>query len=138
MGRPRRARSLDAVSSAVSGDAEHTDGHVELSMYIIARNADTSNDTLDVQLEVSLDGEEWAPIHDETGTQLMTVSISEFTDVDGDGTHAVFLSMSGVAADQARLRITSFTDAANGDLSVDGYIGMSGNAEGPASNMRDV
>lgn len=137
MARPVQEKSLDAVSSAQSGSAIEMGGRISVMMHVIARNVDTTNDTVDVDLEVSQDeGNNWAKLRDETGTQIGQLTLSEAGDPDGTGTTAAHLYIHGVAADKLRANLTNFTDASGSDLEVDVYVGGFGRA--PAQNYRTV
>lgn len=106
-------------------------------MYVVAKNVDTANDTVTVDLEVSQDDEaNWAKLRDGSGTQIGQLTISEFDDPDGDGDAAAYLHVHGVAAEKIRANLTTISDAANGDLSVDAFVGAYGSE--PAQNFRTV
>lgn len=128
MARPLQEKSHDGATGTGAGSAFQTGGRATVCLFVVAANLDDANDTLDVQIEVSQDGTNWTPLRDETGTQVGNVSVSEFSDPDGDGDFAAYVTVHGVAADRVRARITSFADAANGDLAVDTYVGATDNS----------
>ncbi|AGC34492.1 hypothetical protein HVTV-2_gp124 [Haloarcula virus HVTV-2] len=136
MGRPIRAEALTGATSATAGDRVQTKGHNSLGLYVVAENLDTANDTLDVRAEMQVAGE-WSAVRDASGTVVLSLSTSDFEDPDGNGTYAAFVFAHGVPAEFLRARITSFTDNANGDLSVDAYV-MGANWNGPAREFREI
>lgn len=127
MGRPTQEKSLDGVSSATAGSGLTTGGRITVSLFVVANNGDTGSDTLDVQLEVSMDGTNWTPLRDETGTQIGQLTIAEFADPDSNSDPAAFLTVHGVAGRHVRARVTSFTDSAGGDLTVDAWVSTTSN-----------
>jgi hypothetical protein len=136
MGRPIRAETLSGATSTTAGDSVQTKGHNSLGLYVIAENLDSSNDTLEVRAEIEVAGE-WASVRDGTGTVVLSVSTSDFEDPGGNGTSSAFVFAHGIPAEFLRARVTSFTDNAGGDLSVDAYI-MGANWNGPAREFREI
>ena len=66
---------------------------------------------------------------DKDGTVVGTLSVSDFTDVNGDGTtYNAMLYVHNVPAPRIRANVTSFTDSAGSDLSVDAYVLAANNA----------
>lgn len=137
MSRPIRKKSHDAVSSAGAGEVHETKAHNSLGIFVVARNLDTGNDTLDVRVEASPTntGSEWATIDTKQGgggskTTRLSVDVNDFEDTDGDGTYVAFLYAHGVPVEYVRANITTFTDAAGSDLEVDSYIVAANNTSG--------
>lgn len=128
MARAVQEKSIENATASTAGSVMQTGGRVSVSLWVLADNLDDANDTLDVQIEVSMnDGTDWALLRDETGTQVGNVTLSEFDDPDGNGNFTAFVTVHGVAADQVRARITTLTDSAGGDLSVDAVVAASSN-----------
>lgn len=133
MSRPFRAQSHDAATSATAGESHETKGHTALGLFVVARNLDSANDTLDVRVEVSpTGGDDWATVDTKKGgggskTTRLDVSVNDFEDTAGDGTFVAYLFAAGVPAEYVRANITSFTDASGSDLEVDTYIVGAGN-----------
>jgi hypothetical protein len=121
MSRPIKKPSLNAATSATAGESHQSSGHNSLAIVVHAANLDTGSDTLDVQMEVSADRTNWAPIEDEDG-QVLAVTASDFVDTDGNGTYVAYEFKHGIPAPWIRLRITSFTDSADSDLEVSGFV----------------
>lgn len=129
MARPFQRQTLDAATATGAGTIHHAKGHNTVGLFVVARNLDTANDTLTVQLEAAVeDVDEWTPILDGAGTKKGELTVTEFVDDDGDGTYAAFMYIHGVPSPRLRANITAFTDASdsgttpNADLSVDAYI----------------
>jgi len=84
---------------------------------------------LDIRLEVEGPDGEWSPVKDKDGALVGTLSVGDFTDVDGDGTaYNAMLYVHNVPAPRIRANITSFTDSSGSDLSVDAYVLAANNA----------
>lgn len=123
MSRPIRNLSLSGSTSAGAGEGHGAKGHNSLGLFVVAKNLDTANDTLDVRLEAEGPDGEWSPLRDESGTLVGTLSVGDFTDVDGDGTtYNAMLFIHGVPAPRIRANITSYTDSSGSDLSVDAFV----------------
>lgn len=129
MSRPFRAQSHDAATSAATGEPHRTKGHNTLGLFVVARNLDSSNDTLGVRVEASpTEGQdEWATIDTKQGgggskTTRLSMDTNDMEDTAGDGTYVGFLYAHGVPAEYVRANITDFTDNSGSDLEVDTYI----------------
>lgn len=137
MSRPLQEKSIDAATGTTTGTAYESGTRISVMIFVVAKNLDTADDTVQVDLEVSQDdGSNWAKVRDEDGNQILRVTASEFEDPDGNGNFAAYAYAHGVAADKLRANLNSFTDAASGDLEVDAYVGAYG--RGPAENFRTV
>jgi len=128
MGKNKQFTSLESATSSGPGEARKTAGHPHLGLFVIARNLDTANDTLEVRGEVSPDDDEYAQVDIGTTGQddALSVSTSDFEDQDGDGTYAAFVTAHNVPVEYVRANITNFTDSADGDLEVDVYVYLTG------------
>lgn len=124
MARPFQFQSLDGAASAGSGSPTGTKGHNSIALAVIAHNLSQTDDTLEIQLEVGVEGVDGAfvPIRDETGTKVGAVNDDDHFEDLGDGRYMTFVYVHGVAAPRVRANITSFTDGLNDDLAVDAYI----------------
>lgn len=123
MSRPIRKQSHVDAQATGPGEAHGAKGHNSLGLLVVAKSADTVNDTVDVRLEVEGADGEWAPIHDKDGNQVGSLTIADLTNADGSANDKGFLYVHGVPAPRVRANITGFTDAGGeGDLAVDTYI----------------
>jgi hypothetical protein len=123
MSRPLIQASVEDADSPVAGEAHSAKGHTALGLFVVAEGLDTAIDTVDVRLEVEGPDGEWSPIYDEDGTLVGELTVSEFVDVDSDGTTwTAMLYVHNVPAPRIRANITSFTDSSGSDLSVDAYV----------------
>lgn len=132
MSRPRQNKSVDAQSGTGAGSSLQVGGRVTVHLFVVARNLDTGNDTLKVDLEVSMDdGSNWAKLRDDQGNKVgnVAVSNSDFNDPESDGTFAAHVNVHGVSVDQLRANVTSFTDSGGSDLEVDAYVGATANSD---------
>lgn len=127
MGKPIRRKSLDAVSAETSGVSALTKGHFHATMFVVAENLDTTNDTLEVALEGSPDDTHWTNAADASVTSEKKITASDFTeDPDNAGTYTASVTVSGTYYDYLRARTVALTDSANGDLAVTAWIMASG------------
>lgn len=130
MARPQRRKVLDGVASETASEAIHSKGHNSVGVFILAENLDTSNDTLQMQLEVVNEddsGTSYAgPILDAEADAGLEWNASNFEDTDGDGNYTLFAYGHGIPGEQWRVNITSFTDNANSDLAVTAWIHTTG------------
>lgn len=129
MSRPFRAQSHEAATSASVGESHESKGHNSIGLFVVARNLDPNNDTLDVRVEAAPtdDQSEWATIDTKQGgggskTTRLIMSVNDLEDTAGDGTYVGFLYAHGIPTQYLRVNITNFTDSSGGDLEVDTYI----------------
>lgn len=126
MSRPVEKQSHVGATAAGPGEAFSVKGHQAIGLGVDASNLDSVNDTLEVRLEVEVGGS-WLPIHDKDANQVGAIA-SGGLGSDGDA----MLYISNVPAPRLRANITSFSDAAGSDLSVDTYVlatGRSGSGQ---------
>lgn len=121
MANPVNLLSVSGATSTEAGDDNRARGHYHLTLHANAANIDTANDTLTVELQGSPDGSSW--------DTLASLNESQF-DSDLLGTTDPTASTTVTAAYYEHLRcvISAFTDAANGDLTVDAWVMAAGNA----------
>lgn len=119
MTRPVKEDSISGATSATAGSKLETAGRFTVSMWVVANSGDTANDTVDVDLEVSMDGTNWTKPRDEDGNIVGQLTAADLEDPDGNGNSAGLIKVHGLAAQYVRPRITTLADSANGDLSVD-------------------
>lgn len=127
MSSPRHLKSLDGVSSTGNGDEIRANGHYHLTVFVAAANFDGANDTLTVTVEGSPDGSRWDTIADDQGNDL-SFDASDFAQDDDSGEHTLSDTHRGCYYEFYRLRVTGFSDNSGGDLTVDGYVMVAGNA----------
>jgi len=129
MSRPIIQKSVEGATAATQGEGFAAKGHTSQGLFVVADGLDTANDTLDVRFEVEGPDEEWSPLRDKNGTLAGTLSVSNYTDVDGDGTtYNAMLYVHNVLAPRIRANVTSFTDSAGSNPSVDAYVLAANNA----------
>lgn len=129
MSRPIAKTSHSGAQSTGAGEGHEAKGHVTIGLFVVAYSLDTANDTVDVQLEVEVADGEWAPIHDEDGNQVGTISVADFGNEAGSSNNTALIKVHGVPAPRVRANITGFNDAGGeGDLSVDTYVLAANNA----------
>jgi len=127
--RPIIQKSIDGASADTQGEGFAAKGHTSHGLFVVANGLDTGTDTLEVRLEMEGPKGEWSPVRDKDGTLVGTLSVSDFTDADGDGTtYNAMLYIHNVPAPRIRANITSFTDSSGSNLSVDAYVLAANNA----------
>lgn len=122
MARPLQEKSLSGATSTGAGSQIETGGRITLSLFAAT---DTNPGTLDVELEVSMDGTNWTSFTTPGDSQELEVTTSEFSDPSGNGNYAAFSTAHGIAARYVRARITGYSSAGN----VDVWVGATSNAE---------
>jgi len=145
MPRQHKCRSVNAATGTTNGDTFESRGHNSVGLFVIARNLVPANDTLEVVLDAvhtaeGLTGEEKGPVRRSGtvgGSDRVGVDQTEMSDPDGNGTYSGFVFVHGVPAEHFAARVSSFSDAANGDLEVDAWIYF-GNWNGPGREFREV
>ena len=120
MSRPIKKRSHDAATATGPGAKTRTKGHKVVGIFVSAPNVEPSVDTVNVEIEVSPDGEHWASVN-EGGGDRGSVSTVDFNESGN-----AYVVVDGIAADYARSRITEYNDAAGGDLEVDAWLMATG------------
>ena len=121
MSRPVQELSLDGATATGAGGTLETGGRISHSLFVVT---DSDPSTLDVRIEGSMDGENWAPLR-KGGSDRGVVSASEFEDAEGDGNYAALAAVHGVAVRYTRARITDYGTAGN----VDAWVGASSNSK---------
>lgn len=126
MANPRNLKSLAGTSSTGAGDHIRLNGHYHITLMVVAPNLDTANDTLEVAIEGSADAVHWTNLGEATTHKQVTTS--DFTeDPDNAGVYTASVTATGAYHEFMRARVTSLTDSANGDLSVDAWVMAAGN-----------
>ena len=135
MARPQKVESIAAASSAVEGEAVKTKGHHALTLWVEARGLDPQVDTLTINLEGSLFGDNWAQFEYRapSASNVFQIQISDLED-QGGGTFVGMASSNSFAVDFVRGNIQEFTDDAGDDLEVDVYVINTG-WNGPANTF---
>lgn len=137
MSRPQKKQSHDGATATGTGEVHWSRAHTAVGVFVVARNLAPSNDTLTVKLDGGFEGVEptgntgmdyLAPVNDGSGD--LSISASDLVDSGDGSTYYGFVWASNVPAEKVRARISEFSDAANGDLSVDTYVLLSNNASG--------
>ena len=122
MSRPIRSLSLNAANSTGPGEEVASKGHDNVLLFVIARNLE-STDTFTVELEHTLNGDDWD-------------TLASVTEADVDGKTATEF-VSNVAVDELRAYLTEVTDDSGDDLEVDAFVSANGNP-GTGYTTREV
>lgn len=143
MTQPITKKSVDAATSAATGADTRALGHYHTTLFVVARNLDSANDSLSVVLEGSPDQQHWTGVDEATADKKITESdFSE--DPDNSGVYTASITITGSFHEFLRVRVSEFTDSAGGDLEVDGWLMAAGNEgqgrkgtgrKGPVSNL---
>lgn len=136
MARPRKTKSVDAQTSTGAGASIETGGRTTVSIFVVARNY-ASADTLEVMLESSPNGDEWADTEPLEASSKAMLQDSDLNDRDNDGTYTSSLTLYGVAAEEIRANVISFTDDSGTNLEVDVWLLVTNNPDG-AQSFREV
>lgn len=115
--------SIQDATSATTGSQLETAGRVTAALHVVAAQDPAGG--LEVELEASYDGENWAHMYDDAGNEVGTLSGTQFEDPDGDGTYAGHVNVHGLAAPYIRAHISTF---AGGTVNV--YVGATSNTGG--------
>lgn len=133
MARPVKEQSLaGATSAGAPPEGVHlgTGGRVTVALFVVT---DVDPGTLDVQLEVSLDGVNYSPLFDAPGNKEGAVTAADFVDNEGNGEYVAYSHIHGIAADYIRPRIANYGTAGN----VDVWVAASNNPRS-AKNFRET
>lgn len=128
MAKHRRVDSIQGATGAETGRSEKTRGHQAIGLFVVAENLDATNDTLEVEVTFSPDDEHFAQLtRRQTSEDALMLTAEDFEESpDGSGEYAAFIAHHNVPAEYVRAEITSFTDSADGNLSVDAYVFIGG------------
>lgn len=125
MAHPVNKRSHDQASQTGAGDEAPANGHHNTTVVILAENLDQTNDVLEVQVESSPTGTQSGP--PEAWETMDTIDVTTSPeDPNTAGNFIVSFSYSGQYREYWRTRISSFTDAADGDLAVTSWVMSAG------------
>lgn len=134
MARPRYTASVEAAAGAEPGDHLSTGGRKTVSLYVLAESGfDPAADEVEVQLEGSFDGENFAELHWNAAGQVGVVDQADFTDPDGNGKFAALVTTSSTAIQYVRANVTTHS----GGFDVTAYVGLTNNPSG-AQDFREV
>lgn len=132
MARPFEKKSVKGATTATKGEGFGTQAHRDIALVAVAENLDAANDTVEIRLEgavrVAEHEEAWASIGSPT------ISASDF-EQDESGHYAAYAKGDDLSINRVRAAVTSLTDAANNDLSVDVYLTATGNASGMGASF---
>lgn len=137
MSQPVTRKSVDGVSGEETGSDTRTLGHYHLTLFATADGLDTADDTVEVVLEASPNRKNWSTV-----TSTGTGNWEE--DPDNSGVYTATTFATGEYYEFIRARVKQFDDAADGDLSVDGWVMAGGNSgqgrkgtdrNGPVTNL---
>lgn len=127
MTQPITKQSVAGATGTASGDDTRALGHFHVTLFVVARNLDSANDTLTVGLEGSPNRENWANLGEASSRKK--IEASDFTeDPDNSGVYTASVSATAAFHEFIRARVESFSDAANSDLEVDAWVMAAGNA----------
>lgn len=113
MPRPIKEKSLENATATGAGTPLEIAGRITVSLFVVT---DVDPTTLDVELEVSMDGTNFSSYQDAGGNQEGAVVTADFDDPDGNGEYAAFVTVHGLAAQYVRPRITGYGTAGNVDV----------------------
>lgn len=112
MSQPRRFRSQENKTEEGPGESVITRAHPQFGLFVTVRDSDFSpgNDSLEVRMEASADGEIFAPIDSAAPAidSVMTVESADMHEtVDGDGNtvYATFLTYHNAPVEHVRTNI---------------------------------
>lgn len=114
MARPVMEQSLSGQAATGDGSQLETGGRVTVSLFA---STDVDPTTLDMRLEVSMDGQNWTALR-KGGSAVGLLTAAEFEDPEGDGNFAAYVTVHGVAARYIRAAITAYDAAGNADAYV--------------------
>lgn len=140
MGKHKRFQSHTDATSTGPGASRKTAGHQQIGLLVVADGLDPSADTLDVRVEVSPNGDDFAPvkfaISGNSGT--FNVGANDFAQSDSDNSiYTAFVQGHNIPVEHVRANIESFTDSSGSGLSVNSYIYLTGWAgDGKSYNER--
>mgnify|MGYP006288648333 CR=1 FL=1 len=115
MANPVNRHSVQGASAPTIGDDTRGRGHHHVGLFV-SIDADPSAATLDVALEVSPDGDRWAP--------ALSVSGSDFAQDESSGEYTAYIQTPGAYADFLRANVTAYDGSGN----IDAYVLAGGNA----------
>lgn len=126
MAHPVNQRSHDGATATGAGNEASRKGHQHCTVFILAENLDTANDTLTVETEASPTGES-PDVGPEAWETVDTASAADFTeDPDNPGNYVYSVTFSGSYHEYLRTRVDAFTDSAGGDLVVTSWVMAAG------------
>lgn len=142
MARQAKARSIEAATGATVGERVDLKGHPQVGMLVVARNFSTTDDTLNIRLdmehEADVDADAVpAPIVSMNPVDVLEVNGDDLEDIEGDGTATVFGVAHNIPAEHVRARITDFADGNASGLEVDVWV-YAGGWNGPAREFREM
>jgi len=124
MSRPIKNPQFTGATSTGKGSPVRQKGHNSLGLFVATSNLDTANDTVEVRVEVSPNGDDWSEIREQGNDR----AVIKTGDLDENGNGAV--KIHGAPFEWFRARIVTLDDAANSDLTVDAWIFAGNNAQG--------
>lgn len=120
MSQPRRFRTIDAQSATGPGKKHKTRAHPQIGVFIQVNGIDPSVDVLELRLEVSPDGDNWAPI-DNASPVTDDVMFFDQTDLyDDGGAYTAYTSYHNAPIEYIRANV--LTVSGTFDVTVDLFL----------------
>ena len=141
MSQPLSWASHENQSSTGPGDSEQTRGHIAFGLYVLAENLDTTNDTIEVRLEGSDTDSHYSPLNRGAPAvdNAASVTTADFVQSTEDNTkYSAYVATNSYPIEWLRANITSFTDNADGDLSVTTKVYVGGWTGSGAHYNREI
>lgn len=123
MSQPIVRRSVEDATETTEGSAVRSLGHYHVGLFVAVDDEADLND-LRVQMEVSPDGQRWAPVQKVSGGSTVDVTTSELDADPSSGEDTAMLTTPGVYADFVRARVADY----DGSATVNAWVMLGGNA----------
>lgn len=111
MSQPRRFRSIDSATEVTEGESTITRAHPQYGLFVVVEgDFDPGESELFLRVEVSPDGEFWAPVTSGAPQidEVMSVTaadLTETTDDDGNPVYVAYTNYHNAPIENARVNI---------------------------------
>lgn len=117
MSKPLNEQTHSATTATGASEPVRSKGHSNVGLIVGASNYDSANDSVEAVVEVSADGSTWTPLRRNDGSEVKVTLGTE---------DAKYAMVNGAPGDHLRVNVTTLTDSAGGDLTVDTWILLAG------------
>lgn len=123
MSQPIVRHSVQDATATEAGSAVDQLGHYHASLFVAVDDA-ADLDSLTVQMEVSPDGERWAPVEKVAAGSTVEITDGDLETDETSGEDTAAMSTPGIYAREIRARVTDY----DGSASVNAWVMLGGNA----------
>lgn len=113
---------MNGVSTTGPGERQKTRAHPQFGLFVLVEGIDPANDLFEMRLEVSAEGEYWAPVDSAVPSvsDLFFVDDGDLAETDTTGTYVFYTSHHNIPVEYVRPNVIS--NDAGATVTVDVFL----------------